>query len=115
MISHSYDGDILVPKQLFDMLKDSASEPRKALFEAGIHAWWDEAGHMPRMCYHERAARLKDCVGSYGVCAPGSVFINDHEQTYVDVYSVDATGPIGSVLGKDAAGPHVLHSGGRLQ
>jgi hypothetical protein len=123
IIPHAHDGDVLVPRKIFDTLSDPTSLSRKALFEAGIHAWWDAAASMPRMCYHERAARLKGCIGSYGVCAAridryGSTmeFINDHEQTYVDIYSVTIPETLKiDDLNQTQAGRHVLHSDGRLR
>ena len=83
VISHTFDGDVLVPAELATELKDEKSSVVDALFESGIYSFTEQA--TLRFCYHERAPCMSASPGAWGLCGSGG-YINSREHTYIDGY-----------------------------
>ena len=80
MIPHTFDGDVVVPPELSEALRDEHSSVVDALFEAGLYIFVEQA--TLRFCYHERAPLMSTSPGPWGACGVGG-YISSREHTYI--------------------------------
>ena len=80
MIPHTFDGDIVVPPELSQALRNERSSVVDALFEAGLYTFVEQA--TLRFCYHERAPLMRMSPGPWGACGTGS-YISSRDHTCI--------------------------------